>query len=174
MDTSRYNIDENELLQQLVPPFWITTPETGAKKTVWEAYLKVMSSAFKNVFALIYAKATEVNEFLIPTGQHLSLEYYLNDLYDNIQRRIYITENDIPQVDQIWYKYTETDAENKVWYEQGESDPAPKTFYTTVENKNRNHFTIYIPSSITYVENVLRGQINPYVVNGYNFNIVTF
>jgi hypothetical protein len=174
MDTSKYNIDVDGLFQQLVPPFWLTTPETGNPKEIWVSYLHVISSAFDQIKTLLYSKAENLRDFLTPTGQHLSLEYFLNDLYDNIHRRINLTENDLPMVDQIWYKYGELDLENKVWYKYGESDPAPKTFYKTVENMAKYHFTVHIPAVLSLNQDTVRGLINPYVANGYNFNIVTF
>ena len=110
----------------------------------------------------------------MPTGQHLSLEEYLNDLYDATLRRIYITENDLPAAGETWYLQPETDPQPKTWYLQGEGDPVPKTWWLQSEVVQQNHFTINIPVAISYVEEVLRGQVDPYVVNAYNYDIQTF
>lgn len=174
MDCTKYNINVETLFLSLVPPSWLTDYETDLEKEIWVAYLRSVASGLDNYQTVLYSKCLELKTFLTPTGQHLSLVEYLNDLYDAILRRITITENDIPAVAEIWYLQGETDPQPKSWYEQGEVDPVPKTWYLRIETDVKQHFTINIPVSITYVEEVLRGQVNPYVVNGYNYNIVTF
>lgn len=163
-----------DLFLSLVPWFWKTTPETELPKTVWVEYLKSIASGFDDLQVELYTTCNDLNDYLLPTGQHLSLEWRLNDLYDPVLRRIYITENDIPAVWQTWYLQGEDDPINKVWYLQGEFNPVPEIWYLQSETVNKNHFTINIPTSITFIEAVLRGQVDPYVVNGYNYNIVTF
>ena len=174
MDCDKYNIDVEVLFLTLVPPFWVITPETGVKKDIWEAYLKVIGGSFEDFQSLMLAECQKLKAFLMPTGQHLSLEEHLNDLYDHILRRIFITENDIPATENVWMLYGEYNPQSEVWYLQSEVDPAPKAWYLESETGNKNHFTINIPVLISFVEEVLRGYVDPYVVNGYNYNIITF
>jgi hypothetical protein len=175
IDCSKYNNDVRSMFLKLVPYFWKITQETGLDKEVWVEYLNVISGSLEYVQDAIFNDCTELKSFLDVTGQHLSLEEYLNNTYDSSLRRIYIQENQVvASIKETWYLDGELDPEEKFWYLDGELDPVPKTWFLDSDSISIYDFTIYIPLSIASDEEAIRLNINNYVLATKQFNIQTF
>ena len=172
----KYDIDTEAIFLALAPYFWITTPETDVEKEVWVKYMSLVSTAFANFQDELLAECYAKYDLLLPTGQHLSLENYLNSRYDDTLRRIFITENNVSQVNYIWYLTGEAEIDNKVWYKTGETDPADKNWFLTSDLYNNPEFTVNIPTALASAidETELRAWMSNYVVNGFTFNIIYF
>jgi len=174
MNCSKYNIDVEDIYLKLVPYFWKVVPETGAERTKWIAYLEVLAESLENTQSSLFDLCVALKDFLDVTGQHLSLENYLNNVYDNLLRRIYITENDAG-APESWFLEGETDPNNKVWYLQGESDPTQKNWFLQSEIIGQTfNFTIHIPVLVVFDETLLRGLLDNYVIAGKTYTILTF
>lgn len=174
MNCSKYNVDVRDIYLKLVPYFWRIMPETSVERTKWINYLEVVAGSLENAQGEIFDLCVALKDFLDVTGQHLSLENYLNNLYDNISRRIFITENEGAGAES-WYLEGEADPDNKVWYLEGETDPIPKTWYLQSEIANLTfNFTINIPAVVVFDETILRDLLDNYVQAVSTYNIVTF
>jgi len=171
----KYAIDTEIILVRLAPYFWIITPETKQKKTVWVAFLKLVSFVFRKMQIDLLENCQQLHEFLEPTGQHLSLEKFLNDRHDNALRRIYITEYNRSIINYIWYLQSDN-KDNKVWYLQSETDTLPKIWNLQSELNNIINFAVNIPNALsgTIDESELLAWINNYIVNGYKIEIIYF
>lgn len=174
IDCNKHNIDVRDIYLKLVPYFWLVMPETEVERTKWKNYLEVIAGSLENTQSNLFALCQALKAFLDVTGQHLSLENYLNNTYDNTLRRIFITENN-GAGSEDWFLQSETDPENKIWYLQGESDPTPKNWYLQSEIAIISFsFTIHIPVDITFDEDTLRQILSNYVSALRTYNIVTF
>lgn len=175
IDCSKYNNDVRNMFLKLVPYFWKVTQETGLDKEVWVEYLNVIAGSLENIQTSVFNDCVDLKNFLDVTGQHLSLEEYLNDTYDSSLRRIYIQENDIiVSIKETWYLDGETDPEDKVWYLDGEIDPAPKTWFLDSDGISIYNFTVFIPLSIASDEEAIRLDVNNYKLATKQFDIQTF
>lgn len=172
IDVTKYNNDVERIFLRLVPYFYKIKPESNAEREKFVAYMKVIVSCLKNVQEAVLNKAIELKALLDVTGQHLSLQEHLNDIYDPELRRILLVENDIlGVVGENWYLYGESDPENKVWYLYGESDPVPKTWITQPEFSDQYNFTVQIPSAITFNTLEMEARLNKYVLATKIYNI---
>tara|TARA_R110002111_G_scaffold140072_1_gene206022 strand:- start:855 stop:1328 length:474 start_codon:yes stop_codon:yes gene_type:complete len=155
-------LDFNNIINKLLP--------ISKRKDKTVAFLYLILHPLKAVNILFNQYKIGTNYKLIFNGQVIYLEHYLNDLYDNTQRRIYIqdTANAV-------YNYI---------YNQAELLP-PLMVYNANENIavyliNNNEaveqidFIVMIPSSIIYNEKVIRSQIDYYKSAGKKYKIETF
>lgn len=162
-----FNIDWNNVGKNLTPYFW----RDGSLSAYIRSVLAPIQTNSDNLLTL----QQDTVDFLQYTGQHKVLEEYLNDLYDPLSRRIYITENDIAGLDPVlFYLSGETVSETLTFYLSGESNPAPLAFYLGNEAATGNNFTVNIPTSIVFDEDIMTAQLRNYVEASKNFNFVTF
>lgn len=161
-----YTIDFEIVAERLTPWFW--------RKPIWLSYLNAALAPLQTDNTEAAAFITDVWTKLSYTGQHLALEEFLNDTYDDTLRRIFITENDLttPRLD--LYKDGETIPAPISLYKDGEPIPAPISLYKDGEGLGGDNFTINIPAAITFDEDTLRSLVDFYVIAGKNYNIVTF
>lgn len=168
-----FNINWSNVVENLTPHFWRTTNEDLEAKII--PYLRSMISPVQDISDDLLALQNETVDFLKYTGQHLALEYYLNDTYDVTLRRIYITENDIASIDAVnLYQSGETNPTPLVFYLSGEVNPVPIAFYQSNEGITADNFTVNIPSTIVYDTTVLDAQLRNYVEASKNWDVVTF
>jgi hypothetical protein len=171
------NIFENNFFNlgvNLIPWFWRKTKTGGENPLV-----ALVRSVLKPLQTLVDSLDTfqqTITTRLSYTGQHLSLEAYLNDNYDNDLRRIFITENNIPVqiLDIDLYLSGEVDPSEISIYLSGESALQDFSLYLSGELPEIFPFTINIPSAIIFDESVVRGQLSRYIISGSNYNILTF
>lgn len=172
---SIFNINWFNVVENLTPSFWRET-KTGLEAKI-VPYLR-------SVVAPVQELSDDLNLFQIATvnflnymGQHMALENFLNDTYDNTQRRIFITENNIINGIQIidLYLQSETDPTPTSIFLQGESGTIPFSLYLEGEVIGSTfNFTINIPVTITFDTTTVTRQVKNYSEASKTFNIVTF
>jgi hypothetical protein len=174
-DCLKYNFDPKEVFLDLFPDFWKFTPETDLEKEVFVEWLELIGSAFDNYQDQILALCNEKKTLLFYTYQHLSLVKLLNDNFDPILKRIFITENNIAIGFDVWFLVGETDPNPKTWYQVGETDPFPKTFYS-IQDADEYNFTIEIPTALasSTLEEEISVLIDNYVPNGFTYDFNYF
>jgi len=168
-----FNIDWNNVAENLTPHFWRKTSTDNEGSLV--SYIKCIYAPIQTLGTTLNDYNDEIIDFLNYTGQHLSLEEYLNDVYDITLRRITITENDIGGIDPIVIGLTSDTISNPV--EIGLSDDSvtvPLTISLSGEAIISNNFTINMPTSIVYNVNVLEAQMRNYIEASMNYNVQTF
>ena len=167
-----FDIDWNNVVENLTPYFWRTTNDGNEAKMLanWRAMIKPVQDVSDDLLTL----QTETVDFLQYTGQHKVLEEYLNNLYDNTLRRIFITENNLSVVDPNLYQTVETDPVPLALYQTGEVVISSLTLFQTGEASSGANFTVNIPSTITYDTNVITAQLRNYVEAAKTFDFVTF
>lgn len=171
--TNIFNIDWGNVTENLTPWFWRKDNNDNESKLI--AYLRSMIAPIQTISNTLLAFQQETIDFLKYTGQHTSLEEYLNDTYDTTLRRIYITENDIAAIDAVnMYLSGETNPSPLSFYLSGEVVPVPIAFYLSGEGLVDNNFTVNIPVAVVFDTTVITAQLRNYVEASKNFNFVTF
>ncbi len=156
------SIDFNSSTDKLVP--------LSKKKNKILAFLYLILHPLKAVNILFDQYKATTNYKLIFNGQVIYLEHYLNDLYDNTLRRIYI--EDTANID---YSYIYNQAEllpTLMVYNAAEN--VPVYIYNNSEAVDNIDFIIKIPIGVTFNESVLRTQIDYYKIAGKKYTIETF
>lgn len=172
---SIFNIYWNNVGENLIPSFWRKTKAGLEAKIV--PYVRSVLAPIQELSDTLYGLFQLTDTFLNYNGQHIALENYLNDTYDLVDRRIYITENNVTnQLLSIdLYLQGETDFSPISIYQQGETIPAPFSLYLQPETVMAlNNFTINIPISIGFDSDVVTRQVKNYSEASKIFNIVTF
>ena len=161
-----YKIDFAKVSERLTPFFWRTP--------IYLSYLKSALAPLQTDNNEFFAYVSAVWTKLQYTGQHLALEEFLNDNYDDTLRRIFIDENNLTFERIDLYDDGEVDPTPLSLYDDGEIDPAPISLYDDGEGLGGDNFTVNIPVAIVFNEDILRSQLDFYVIAGKNYNIVTF
>jgi hypothetical protein len=172
---SIFNINWFNVVENLTPSFWRET-KTGLEAKLIP-YLRSVAKPIQDLSDELESFQVQTMAFLDYNGQHQVLEAYLNDNYDNTQRRIFITENNIVNGATIidLYLQGETDPSPLSIYLQGESSLVPFSLYLQGETISPTYnFTINIPVSITFDTDTLTEQVKNYSEAAKTFNIVTF
>lgn len=168
-----YNINWRNVGKNLL--FWRWRKNASEKKSILLALIEAIMSSIQILSDKLNTLDDVTDDFLKYTGQHKILEEYLNDKYDEVQRRIYITENNIANLDPVVMGLSgETVAQPVVMGLSGETVAVPVVMGLSGETLIQNNFTVNIPTSIIYNESTLRTQLNKYVMAGKNYNIVIF
>lgn len=125
--------------------FWVTASgeswDSGAATRHLD-WLKALMAPIQSLNAELQAFVTDVRYRLTITGQVIYLEHYLNDLYDPIDRRIYIEDGN-PIAPVFLYNKSET-AEDVVIYNKSESE-LPVYLVTKAEDVSNVDFIIVLP-----------------------------
>jgi hypothetical protein len=172
---SIFNINWFNVVENLTPSFWRET-KTGLEAKIIP-YLRSVVAPIQELSDDLNLFQTQTMTFLDYTGQHLALENYLNDNYDNTQRRIFINENNIVTGATLidLYLQGETDPSPQDIYLQGEPSGTPFSLYLQGEVIGAIYnFTINIPVTISFDSTVVTRQVKNYSEAAKTFNIVTF
>ena len=133
-------------------------------------YLQACLSGLQTLNDKFYAYIVGVKEDLKFNGQTIYLTRRLNDLYDDTLRRIYIV-NEQGITDKYIFYNSERQTEY-VYYTSEASTP----FYVGY-NSERGvdyDFVIYVPVSLTYVEDNFNATLNRYKLKNKRYKIETY
>ncbi|MGV7234618.1 MAG: hypothetical protein ACQ9ET_00025 [Nitrosomonadaceae bacterium] len=135
------------------------------------AWKDVIAGVMNQVNALFFAFTTAKVDQTNITGQKIYLEKYLNDTYDPVLKRIFIGN-----VEKAGFEFLRNKVEQRppfTLFNKAEGG-AKKYLNNKSELFGDFEYIINIPVSVTFVENVLRDQVNFYNPAGRRYDIVTF
>jgi hypothetical protein len=168
-----YKIDWKNVGENLLFWRWRTTKSGNKSKLL--AYIEAIMSSIQVLSDKLNILDDQTDDFLKYTGQHKVLEEFLNDKYDSVQRRIYITENEIAGLDPVVMGISgDTISQPVVMGITGDTVAVPVAMALSTEVLGDNNFSVNIPSAVVYNEATLRAQLDNYVLAGKNYNIVIF
>lgn len=168
-----FDINWSNVATNLTPYFWRET--TSLTENNYMAYLRSMLAPVQVISDDLLLLQNNTINFLQYTGQNMALTEYLNDLYDESLRRIFITENNISSIDPVvLYQTGETTTDIMAMFLTGEAAVVPVSMYKTREVLLDSNFTINIPTSILYDAFIMTNQVRNYVEASKNFNFTTF
>lgn len=155
-------IDFNNLINKLLP--------FSKRKDKLTAFLYLILHPLKAVNIMYNQFKADTDYRLIFNGQIIYLEHYLNDLYDNTQRRIYIQDTA-----NSTYNYIYNAAELlPPLFVYNANENIPVYLINNNEALENIDFIVFVPSSITFNEKVVREQIDYYKAAGKKYKIETF
>lgn len=162
--------DFKNIARSLLPHFW--------RKPIFVSYVKAGVDGLQSLHDDSYTPLeTKVLEWVKYNGQHMVLEEYLNNTYDNTLRRIYIDENDVtrafgnPLALNGEFNSTITDLGLN-----GETNDPEVDFGINADASSfGNNFTIFIPNALLGLdETLLRSRIDRWVAAGKIYDIQYF
>lgn len=168
-----FNIQWSNVVENLTPWFWRKTVDSDEAKLL--PYLRSMITPVQDISTDLLTLQQNTIEFLNYNGQHKVLEEYLNNTYDVVLRRIYLTENNIGSLDELQIGLTDDTIISKIQIAlSGESVTIPVAIGLSNESLQGFNFTVNIPSGIVYDPIVITAQLRNYVEASKNFNFVIF
>ena len=114
----------------------------------------------------------EIDSKVKVTGQIIYLEKYLNDLYDPVLRRIFITS--VARPPEVYIRNNAEEFPQEVYLRNVSEGGAETYVSNSVENAGLFDFIVNIPTTVTFDTNVVRDQVNLYRAAGKEFDIQTF
>ncbi|MDD2635606.1 MAG: hypothetical protein PHW82_08935 [Bacteroidales bacterium] len=133
-----------------------------------KAFVDSFMISFDNLYAKFFKNRIANLYFIEINGQVVKLEKMLNDKYDFVQRRIYLSDGIYTHLEYLY-----TNAEDRVIYIY---DTTPTYLYQTSEQGyGQTSFVINILDAINFNEAELRGLVDTYklVSKQYSINIIT-
>lgn len=129
-------------------------------------FIYTMMKPLKNTNNLLQAFRNQVNYKLLFNGQVIYLERYLNDVYDPINRRIFISD---AVRKPIHYLYNKLESKPNTYLYNNSEAHAPFYLYNQVEHNGGISFWVNIPEEINYNTIVISNQIKIYKLAGKGF-----
>lgn len=133
-------------------------------------FIYSMMKPLKSINNDFQAFRNHVNYKLLFNGQVIYLERYLNDVYDPINRRIFITDAIRKPIN---YVYNKLEDKPKIYVYNESELHTPIFLYNKSESDGSITFWVNIPEEITYNTIVITAQINIYKMAGKGFGFKT-
>lgn len=154
-----YNIDFNDIAVKLTP---IRLKRVKLISFVF-SFLKPL-----NTLLIVFNQLRATTNYSLQfNGQVIYLEHYLNDLYDPINRGIYIQDTANTSAN---YLFNDNEQRPPL-YIHNEAEQGVIYLRNSDEDENVNHFIIKVPNGITYNELLMRKQVDYYRVAGKQYTI---
>lgn len=131
--------------------------------------LKAAMAGVQYVNDLFYAFYQEKKYEVIFTGQIIYMKKYLNDQFDDVSRRIYITTN-AGNVSPYVYRFAEALGE----YVYRFAEDAGITVQRKNESISDYDFTVYVPVSLSYDATQFNAAIEKYKLEDKTYTIQTY
>jgi len=158
-----FDVDFRKLFYNMLPHF------LRAPKAL--AWLDSLSRPLRTLNGVFSSFRNNTNYKLQFTSQVIYLEHYLNDQFDPVQRRIFITNiNDIG----LRFIYTLPEAEPRQPIYLKSEGETPIYMVTAQEVLDTDNFIINVPISLVFNTNVFRAKVDFYNQAGKIYLIETF
>lgn len=160
-----YDVDMVKMAQLLLPPF--------LRKPRLFALLRVLVLPFGELHERFMRYRSQSMNRLVITGQVISLEKNLNDMFFLEHNEIYIT--DVPAESFTMYNDDEP-FPGVVMYNDGEESPDQVIWRNDGEGRYDGDFIVNVPSFLSEYENQIRIFLDTYKVMGrkYILNIYEY
>lgn len=171
MASNVYDIDWKNAGKNLLYNRW--RRNNSGNKSILLVIIESVMASIQVLQDKLFSLQQETTVFLSYTGQHLALEALLNDNYDNVQRRIYIQENNTAPVEPIELALTSEASQNPIEFGlSGEVAIAPIDLGLSTENFTFANFSIIYPSTVFINESEARGKLANYVLAAKNYDFI--
>ena len=159
-----YNLNITQLIADYLPPV--------LRLPVRKAWLETLLKPLYSLQTAFLAFITQMRYESSLTGQTTILEMYLNNLFDNTNRRIFIEETAI--TGDFWYFEAENQADDFLYFEaENQADT-----YLQFENEDLPasfaRFTVNVPAVLGIPEAQIRANVDKYKIAGVSYLVVFF
>lgn len=109
------------------------------------------------------------------SGQVESMEWMLNDKFygDGTLRNIYIDDNNDFENEVYIFNTSELETETYI-YNRDETADEETYLFNQAEGKSGSDFTVWVPASLTYDSDYMRGLIDFFKLAGTTYDIKTY
>lgn len=157
-----YNVIFSKLVVWLLP--------VGMRKAIHVAFLRSLVEPMQQIHGYFLLFREEQLYELAINGQVINLERVLNDTFDPMDRRIYITDGEYFEPPIFYEEYkdlpvvfnAEANSVNPIFWNE-----------TNIENRVSVNFYVWIPSDILFDINRLKASVTKYKIFGRTFEIKT-
>ncbi len=157
-------MDFKKLIQTLIP-FAKRKPKIVAFIYALLSPIKALNAgSFKNLVDEIAYKQSI-------TGQLIYLEKYLNDLYPSANGGIVI--QDVANIN-VPYIYNPNENQTVVYIHNSSENATPVYIRNNLEILNEDKFIVKVPVTLSFVERIMRLQIDFYRIAGAKYSIITY
>ena len=148
-----YSFDKSKFIQQLLPTFLRTT--------LRETWLGVLLKPLFDIHSDFLTKVDEIRDEIALNGQKLTLEWYLNNLFDNTNRQIYITYADEENPSPAVYLISENqDGLDTYLISETPQGDGTVNLYLISETEGDADFIVHYPDNIGVDLDALNRAIN--------------
>jgi hypothetical protein len=160
-----YNINFNKLVAFNVPEFlWRITD------LKWMALLV---SQVKSLYDEFIAWKDEVFYNAAHSGQVISLEHILNDIFDPSYRRIYIDDG-LRGTQNYIFNTSENQDEPYIFNASETANPQLYLFNNQEDTSANYDFKVMVPLTLVINQNRMKGLVNVYKEGSKTYKILTF
>jgi len=163
-----YSFDHIKFIEQLLPGDLRTTT-----RKEWLAALLDPGNTLHSEFL---SKVSEIRDEIALNGQKLTIEWYLNNLFDAVDRRIYIDDPSTTFVLVALYLISEGQDGQALYLisESPDGDGELELFLISEEESNDNDFTVFYPDTISPDLDAMNRAIKKIKKAAKRHNIDTF
>lgn len=156
-----YKINWNKLMIWLLP--------VSLRKSKIVAYLAALIYPIKRLYIdFLFFRKQQLYEAEI-NGQTIKLERVLNDTFDPLERRIYITDGSYftPPV-----FYEEWKNQPVIFYEEGNADNPIYYSIDSIDERVDFNFFVHVPSEVFFEKPRIKAVTNKYKIFGRTFDVL--
>jgi len=160
-----FNINWEDVIKVLVPPVYRTI--------IHQDWLKAIFKPISTLYASFLIYRQDTMYFTSITFQKVAIEKMLNDLYDNVHRRIYL--EDASKITTLYISNKRLGYPPVYIYSKAVPS-TPVYVYTKATYAAEYDFIIYIPAMIYSLTNInqLKSYVDQYKFAGKRYQILTF
>lgn len=155
-----YNVIFAKLVVWLIP--------VSLRKAKHFAFLNSLVTPLQQLHSLfLQFRENQLYDLKI-TGQVIYLELVLNDIFDPVQRRIYIEDGEIYEPPVFYEEY-----KNQPVIFNEEASASNPIFWNTenIENRINVNFYVWVPSDVVFDTSRMKAVVNKYKVFGRTYEI---
>lgn len=133
----------------------------------WKAFLQVVGNDLQKTNIQFVSSVTATRELYLYSSQKIYLEKRLNDLYDPIDRNIYVEKKSLDR-DLVTYQ----NSEYGVAYLYQNSEPNVVYMFQNSDIANQINYTVHCPYSTSSSEANIKDLLNTYKQSGTNYELL--
>ena len=133
---------------------------------------KILMTAFQTLNNEFFAYVNVIRTNLQYTAQIISVQRMLNDIFDPVNRGIYLANgNSVYSA----YQYRENEGFGEYLYRYNETETTPTTSEIRYgELTGDDDFIIYVPNTVSFDQTLMISIVNDYIFADKQFSIITF
>jgi len=156
-----YSVNLNKLIIWLLP--------ISLRKSKVVSYLVALIKPIQNLYVnFLYFRNQQLYDAEI-NGQTIKLERVLNDTFDVVERRIYITDGDYFTPPVFYEEYKNLPV---IFYEEGNTDNPIYYKVDSIDDRVDFNFYVHVPQDVFFEKPRITALTNKYKIFGRTFDVI--